>query len=85
MKQPYLHHFSNMNPNSEESHFARCLLMPRNAFVREYEKAKGLLGIEDVESAVDLQIIALMLARKFRVPLENALLRIKELFSEDAN
>lgn len=74
-----------MDPSSIESHFARCLLMPREAFAREYEKAKGLLGVDKVESPVDLQIIALMLARKFRVPLEDAMIRIREVFSEDEN
>ena len=81
----FLHLISDIDPNSAEPHFARCLLMPREAFVREYEKAKGLLGIAEVESPVDLQIIALMLARKFRVPLEDAMLRIKEISSEYEN
>lgn len=59
--------------------------MPREAFVREYEKAKGLLGIDEVESPVDEQIIALILARKFRVPLEDAMMRIREIFRNDEN
>lgn len=80
-----LHHISYIDSNSAESHFARCLLMPREAFVREYEKAKGLLGIDEVESPTDMQVIALMLARKFRVPTEDAKIRIQEIFGNDEN
>lgn len=68
----FLHRYSSKldEPDPDVDYFARCLLMPREYFVREFEKAKAVCR--------DTSIISYLVG-VFVVPYEQVELRIREL------
>lgn len=68
----FFHRYSSRldEPDPDVDYFARCLLMPRESFVRQFEKAKAVCR--------DTSIIS-YLVDVFVVPYEQVELRIREL------